>query len=231
MADRTPDPREFDRFSQDYERVLADTVRFGGEPHFFQRGKATVVARTLGADFDGTLLDYGCGVGTLLSVLAGTLPDARLHGYDPSVPSIERAHRTPGVESVTASRADLDDASYDAVVVANVLHHVPPVERPALLREILRLLRPGRPLFVFEHNPLNPLTRRVVRSCPFDEDVSLLGARALRRLLGDAGFERVHLRYTTFFPQWLALLVPLERWLGWLPAGAQTCTIGWKDGP
>lgn len=40
--------------------------------------------------------------------------------------------------------------------------------------------------------------------------------------------DRIGEDYTTFFPQFLGRLKPLERWLGWCPAGAQTFTVGTK---
>ena len=50
-----------------------------------------------------------------------------------------------------------------------------------------RVLRPGGIAAIFEHNPLNPLTRRVVSNCVFDEDAVLLRRRRARGLLRQAG--------------------------------------------
>jgi hypothetical protein len=38
-----------------------------------------------------------------------------------------------------------------------------------------------------------------------------------------AGLTLARCRYTLFFPKPLKWLRPLERWLGWLPLGAQYC--------
>ena len=54
---------------------------------------------------------------------------------------------------------------------------MPPPERPGLYREVTRLLRPGGRLYVFEHNPWNPVAQWVVRHTPIDRDAVLLGAR------------------------------------------------------
>jgi hypothetical protein len=55
-----------------------------------------------------------------------------------------------------------------------VLHHVPPADREALLARVATKLAPGGKLVVFEHNPWNPLTRKVVAECAFDADAVLL---------------------------------------------------------
>jgi hypothetical protein len=78
---------------------------------------------------------------------------------------------------------------------------------------------------VFEHNPLNPLTQKSVRDCPFDDDAILLFPWELRGLLARSGFERVRQDYIVFFPRLLRRLRPLEPKLGWLCLGAQTLTV------
>lgn len=43
-----------------------------------------------------------------------------------------------------------------------------------------------------------------------------------------AGFAEAFIRYRVFFPGALRTLGPLERWLAWLPAGAQYYVAAWK---
>jgi hypothetical protein len=76
-------------------------------------------------------------------------------------------------------------------------------------------------LFVFEHNPLNPLTRHVVNSCEFDENAELIMAPTMRRRVREAGFGTAEVRYRIFFPHLLRALRPLEPLMTWLPLGAQ----------
>lgn len=223
------DASEFDRIGGDYDAILADTVGFGGEPHYFHRLKAEAVRKVLGARFRGTLLDFGCGVGGVLRELVKTFPAARVFGYDPSRESVAVAGaRVHGVTLATHRWDELPQGGFDAVLVSNVLHHIDPPDRPATVRRMRDALMPGGRLMVFEHNPFNPATRYVLATCPFDEGVVPLRPGHIRRLLGDNDFDNVRLRYTTFFPQFLDRLRPLERWLGWCPAGAQTFTVGTK---
>jgi SAM-dependent methyltransferase len=120
----------------------------------------------------------------------------------------------------------LPDGHFQAAVLSGVLHHVPLGERLDLLSTVKRKLAPGGQLVVFEHNPLNPLTRKAVSTCPFDTDAVLIWPQALRKLIAQAGFGEVRLRYIVFFPRVLRALRPLEPYLGRCFAGAQTLTTG-----
>ena len=41
------------------------------------------------------------------------------------------------------------------------------------MKEINRVLKLGGRLYFFEHNPWNPFTRFLVRTCPFDKNAQL----------------------------------------------------------
>ena len=109
-----------------------------------------------------------------------------------------------------------------------VFHHIPEVEHVPLLGEIRRVLKPGGVLFVFEHNPLNPLTRHAVDTCPFDEHAVLIRAASMLRRVRGAGFPDASVKSRIFFPHILRALRPLERRLTWLPLGAQYYVLGRK---
>jgi SAM-dependent methyltransferase len=116
------------------------------------------------------------------------------------------------------------DESFDLAFAVNVFHHVDPPDRAALAAELARVVRPGGIVAVFEHNPLNPLTRLVVSRCEFDEGVELLSTREVSALLTRAGLQPVERRYILFFPWRAAFLQRLEARLGPVPLGAQHLT-------
>jgi SAM-dependent methyltransferase len=148
----------------------------------------------------------------------------RLEGADPSEAMIEAARRAnPDVQYHVApgERLPAADAEYDLTVAVAVLHHVEPPLRPELLRELARVTRPGGLCVVFEHNPLNPLTRLAVARCEFDEDAVLLGPREARRALAGAGLDHVEAAYILFFPWRGASWQRLERRFARVPFGAQ----------
>ena len=68
----------------------------------------------------------------------------------------------------------LSSGSFDVVFAMCVWHHIPPNQWTNFISELSRVLSQEGLLLVYEHNPLNPLTRRVVSRCAFDKDAVLL---------------------------------------------------------
>jgi SAM-dependent methyltransferase len=123
--------------------------------------------------------------------------------------------------------------SFDLVFAVCVLHHVPPGggRRDAVVGEMARLARPGGLVAIWEHNPWNPLTRRVVARCGFDRDAALLSLAETRRLLRRAGLSRIESRYGLFFPWRGRGWRRAERLLAQVPLGAQFMALGIKPPP
>jgi SAM-dependent methyltransferase len=214
---------KFDRYAGEYRNLHDQSVSASGEhAEYFHVYKLERLERA-GVQRGQRILDYGCGIGNLTLHLAERFPC--VVGFDPSEKSLEVARgRVPGASFASAPDT-LEDATFDVAVLSGVLHHVPRDERVGLLATVKSKLKPGGRLFVFEHNPLNPMTRRAVSACPFDDDAVLLWPWALPSLLSEAGFERPKVDYIVFFPKLLARLRPLEPRLRWLPIGAQTMTV------
>jgi SAM-dependent methyltransferase len=107
----------------------------------------------LGAVRGRDVLDVGCGGGWLVRRLAAA--GARAVGVDPLPEALERAREEDpdGAARYVAAGAQalpFEDASFDAVVFFNSLHHVPPADLDGALREARRVLREGGVLFVQE---------------------------------------------------------------------------------
>jgi len=223
-----PDEPHFDGHADHYRELHRDSVRGSGEePDYFAAYKIDWIARALavgGATASLRILDFGCGIGNSIPHLQRNFTGARITGVDVSGRSIEIAREAhPGVrfDMIEGDSIPLPDASVDVAFAACVYHHLVPSERARWTAELRRVLRPGGRLFIFEHNPLNPLTRRVVRDCPFDDDAVLLPRRESLQLLRGAGFADAGVDYIVFFPAPLAVLRPLETWLAAVPLGAQ----------
>jgi 2-polyprenyl-3-methyl-5-hydroxy-6-metoxy-1,4-benzoquinol methylase len=218
---------EFDQYAGSYEAMHARSVSASGEsPEYFALYKQKVLARLLGPGFARPVLDFGCGIGNLTTHIAQSFPV--VHGYDPSAACVKLAQTRAPNATFFDDPAALPKNHYGAAVLANVLHHVPPAERPALMKTVASTLAPGGRLFVFEHNPLNPVTRHAVAICPFDENAVLLYPGEVKRLLKGAELSSVALDYIVFFPHALAAARPLEPGLKWLPLGAQVCAWGYR---
>jgi hypothetical protein len=108
------------------------------------------------------------------------------------------------------------------------MHHVPPDDLEGFMGEMHRVTKKGGLVVVFEHNPLNPLTRHAVDRCTLDEDAILLGRSQIRGLFSRAGIEAMESRYLFFTPFAGGFFQKLDRALGWLPLGAQYYVAGWK---
>lgn len=225
-------PAEFDAYVDDYDAQHAASIRLSGEtPDFFADYKAVAASRALADEGvrPRAIMDFGAGAGNGVAPLQRHFPDAVLTCVDVSAASLARcrARALRPLETVCydGERLPFDAGSFDMVFTACVFHHIPADQHIGLLGEIRRTLSPQGRFVLFEHNPWNPLTRHAVRTCPFDRNAVLISAPEMARRLRAAGFADVRLTWRLFFPGPLAVLRPLERWLGWLPLGAQYSLI------
>ncbi len=220
------DKAEFDRFADAYEQQHASNIRLSGEsPVFFARYKVQDVAHLCAEQRPGRILDFGAGVGASVPHWREAFPQSSLTCLDVSQRSLDIAReRHSGAADYCifdGTTIPFASGSFDVAFAACVFHHIDSEDHVPLLRELRRVLTDGGRLFVFEHNPFNPLTRHAVDTCPFDANAVLIRARTLHERLRAAGFERVSLAYRIFFPSALSALRPLERMLTRLPLGAQ----------
>lgn len=220
---------EFDKYATSYRDLHAKSVRLSGEePDYFSRYKVEELVRTselARRSRDLSILDFGCGIGGSIPGFRELLPRSCVTGVDVSSESLALARRQlpddVRLEAFDGARLPFDDATFDIVFTSCVFHHIPPTDRDASLREIRRVLKPGGEFFFFEHNPWNPLTLRVVRDCPFDENAILIKSNEALDIIRSAGFSAPRLSYTVFFPRILSALRPLERFLRTMPLGGQ----------
>lgn len=230
---------EFDKFADEYYAMHLASISASGEgPEYFAAYKMVDLAweyskRAASSD-PATILDFGAGSGNSIPHVASNFADAKLTCVDVSRRSLElAATRYPNQANFKlfdGSRLPLADESFDIAFAACVFHHIPHEDHVQLLGEWHRVLRPGGMALVYEHNPYNPLTRRVVSQCEFDANAHLISARAMRRSLLDAGFASAHIRYRVFFPHALRVLRPWERSLAAIPLGAQYYVVATRSG-
>ncbi|HVY66603.1 MAG TPA: class I SAM-dependent methyltransferase [Gammaproteobacteria bacterium] len=222
---------EFDKFAAEYRSLHAASIKASGEsPEYFAEYKIVDVAAELarargGAVERAAVLDFGAGVGYSVPFFARHMPGARVTCLDVSQKSLDigaaRHGSAADFRHFDGKRIPYADRTFDVALASCVFHHIPHDEHVALLAEIRRVLKDDGLLLVFEHNPLNPLTRHAVNTCIFDEHAVLVRAPEMRRRAVAAGFAAADVRYRIFFPHWARSLRPTEKWLTWLPLGAQ----------
>jgi SAM-dependent methyltransferase len=218
---------DFDQHADTYRDDVANAIGWSGKDvDYFAEGKADLLVdlaqRRLGDPAKLSALDVGCGVGVTDRFLADRFGD--LHGVDIASEAVEKARETnPNVHyaSYDGGALPFPDDAVDLAFTICVIHHVPTTDWPVFAAEMKRVVRPGGLAVVFEHNPLNPLTRVSVSRCPFDEDVTLLRAGTTARLLGEAGLSPVERRFFYFLPVRDVAASRLERTLKHIPLGAQ----------
>ena len=230
------DKQEFDKFADEYQAVHAQNIAMSGETtEFFAEYKIAELgkfAASIGLPAAGEVLDFGAGVGNSVPYFNKHLGAYALTCLDVSERSLDIARqRFPGQAEYIhfdGGRLPFDDKRFDIVFSACVCHHIQHARHPALLAEFYRVLKPGGLLLIFEHNPYNPLTVHAVNTCPFDDNADLIKAGTFRRRLQEENFSRTEVNYRIFVPGPMRFLRPLERFVNWLPLGAQYFVAGRK---
>jgi SAM-dependent methyltransferase len=223
---------DFNASKDTYRATINETVAFTGKNHAFFTG---IKAHYLRKIVEGELaevdhprvLDVGCGHGYIHT-------DLRPFGY--RIVAVEVAEQVlrlaretnPGVTYICSEAENLPfaDDTFDVVIAICLFHHVPPRRWSQLARQMRRVVRAGGIAVIFEHNPMNPLTRYVVANNDIDADAVLLSERATRGLLWEAGFAEVRSRSILFTPFAGSVFRALDEALGVLPFGAQYYAVG-----
>lgn len=213
----------FDRFAGSYTAVLDRDV---GSAAWFADGKARWLADHFGAAFAGALLDFGCGVGLLAGAVRARLPGARLVGFDISADCVAQVPADLAAWGRFCADPAAIGEGFDAIVVANVLHHIAPADRDAVIADLAGRLAPGGQIVVFEHNPANPATRWIVAHCAFDDGAILLWPREVARRFVRAGLVDRGRAFLAFAPPGWHRLARFERHLAAVPVGAQFAAWG-----
>jgi ubiquinone/menaquinone biosynthesis C-methylase UbiE len=225
---------DFDSLADSYEDKINSAIAFVGREHgFYVDVKRDHLLRLASSQFQDLraidVLDLGCGIGAYHRGLEGRFRE--LHGIDVSAQSIDVArHKYPFVsyQSFDGGKLPYPDDRFDLVFTICVMHHVPTAQWETFTAEMFRVVKLGGLALVFEHNPYNPATQYIVKSCDIDKDAVLLAPGKLRRLFGLAGFEQLQTRSILSVPPVNGPLVQIDRLFGYLPLGAQYYLSGVK---
>ncbi len=225
---------EFDNYRDNYHDDINAAIRFSGKSQtYFTQVKARYLGNELtqkfGANNNLKVLDVGCGHGDIHPFIHQAYAGIELTGIDVAGTVVdEAASRYPenDYRVYDGNRIPFEDETFDSAFAICVMHHVPPPQWEQFLREMLRVVKEDGVLLVFEHNPSNPITRRIVNNCPLDENAVLLPAKQLSDLCQKTGWKDVRNQFILFTPFSTKPFEQLDRWLGAIPLGAQYFTKG-----
>jgi ubiquinone/menaquinone biosynthesis C-methylase UbiE len=140
-----------------YDPVVAVTMR--------ERAFRSRLVEQVSEGTPDSVLEIGCGTGSLTVCLAEALPEASITALDPDLDALARAQAKDPLEKIdwregTALGLAIADESFDRVVASLVLHHLTTAQKRVALAEAFRVLHPGGRLHIADWGrPQDPVMR------------------------------------------------------------------------
>jgi SAM-dependent methyltransferase len=190
---REPTPEFLTRV---YDEVIdADVARVESQSPSWTAHQLRIAATLLGrfTESSVTILDYGCGYGTILRALRS--PTVRSVGYEP-YQSVVSALASEGLEVVTTHEELRERAPFDGAVLSDVLEHVS--DPRGTLATCHELIRPGGAICVsvpdFSDDRRDAILRDLKAHLPVTrelnpwEHLNYFSPQSLSRMLSSEGF-------------------------------------------
>lgn len=237
MTKKNHDKAEFDEYKITYSKDINEAISFIGQGQdFFTKVKADylldIIDNIQKEERFFQVLDVGCGHGLIHPYLKSRNTPITLHGVDVAGEVIDIARTNNNdvmYEIYDGNILPYKDNEFDLVFAICVVHHVPPSERENFFCELKRVLKPGGILVIFEHNPLNPITLKVVNSCEMDRDAVLVRQCSLKKLLLRCGYKSSFGKFILFTPFSSYFFRLLDKLLARIPFGAQYYVVAIKS--
>jgi SAM-dependent methyltransferase len=222
----------FDEFADQYRAIHNENIKStGADSDYFAEYKILELKKHIQSD-SFTFLDYGCGDGQIFKFFTKHFPNANYIGIDISEDSIKKAQlKFPEGQFIVFDGINIpENIQFNIVFISCVLHHINHNLHESILSNIRHHLAENGKIVIFEHNPLNPVTVKIVNECVFDEDAVLLKHFYLKKVLAKTGFKNTQINFTLFFPRHkiFSILHPLEYFLRFIPLGGQYYSISNK---
>lgn len=219
---------DFNDYANNYRQIHTKNIRqVSGTDSFYFSEQKVQELKKFEKDQKVRLLDIGCGDGASEVYFHQYFPQMEITGIDISEQSVLFAQNRniPNCNFMVydGKQIPYPDLCFDIIFIACVLHHIQQKDHIEFLKEAFRVLKKNGRLYLFEHNPLNPITKYVVKNCEFDKGVQLIWPRPLKNLFITLGFKSIIVNYTLFFPRyWLFKpFLSIEKYLNKLPVGGQ----------
>ncbi len=225
MAERSFD--DFDAYAKEYRAIHTDNIKLFGADSFYFAEMKVMLLQQYESNSAVKILDIGCGDGATEMFINKYFPLWQISAIDVSAKSIEEAKDKNllncDFQTYDGKHIPFAYESFDLIFMAGVLHHIDFSLHDNLIKEIRRVLNPEGRFYLYEHNPLNPITKHLVNTCVFDKDARLLKIGYTKELLKRNNLQINKKKFIIFFPRKgiLSKLIFLEKYLQWLPLGGQ----------
>jgi ubiquinone/menaquinone biosynthesis C-methylase UbiE len=142
------------------------------------------------------VLDLGCGTGAGTLVAKRAQAGIEITGLDPDEQALARARHKAGRAGLAidfrqgfGDALPFPDASFDRVLSSFMFHHLETAQKPAVLREVRRVLRPGGSLHLVDFggagHGIGALLARLVHR---EESLRANTEDELTRVMRESGF-------------------------------------------
>ncbi len=225
---------EFDQFADNYRDIHNKNIQITGvDSEYFSEHKIQIISSHHLYDLLN-FVDFGCGDGNSAIYVQKYFPSSKYIGFDISEKSIQVAKNrnipNANFNHFNGTKLPLEDNSVDILFTACVFHHINFEKHLEIMNEIYRVLKPNGKFYIFEHNPWNPITQRIVNTCPFDIDAVLLNSNYTYNLFKKTNFKDICRNYILFFPRNKIFkpFLKFEKFLTKIPIGGQYYIFGSK---
>lgn len=196
----TPDPEVQRAY---FEEAEVDRYRWVmSAPGFAETEDALL--RPLARDLEAPLLEIGCGEGNNLARFDPTLQRTGVDLFRRKLAFAARELRDARFAAADAARLPFAEGEFGSVFVRDLLHHVE--SPPAVLAEVVRVLRPGGRFALLEPNGRNPLVWMQTRMIPAEAGAREFSADHVRAFFEGLPFEDLQVEARQPFPLRRAVL-------------------------
>ncbi len=118
-----------------------------------------------------TIIDFGCGDAQLTALVGNAFFNAQLLGIDTDVAALSYNRiQYPHITFLSPEQLRDTKVHADLIYMVNVLHHINPQERKALIPFLLAALKPSGTLVIFELNPFIYTIRKLFNKSAYTCD-------------------------------------------------------------
>lgn len=145
------------------------------------------------------LLDFGTGTATLSLLIKQQYPNISVTGIDVDGKILEIAREKGGsviqLQQYDGSHIPFAENTFDKIISSLVFHHIPTTNKKVVLRELYRILRPGRELHIADFgkakNLYTKLAFGIFRRMDGEENTRVNSRGLLPDYIQNAGFRNV----------------------------------------